>query len=56
MALDIYCPTDTKKQMAKQKIKKFRLKKPVYGEVTSFKTGKKYTSEYEMVKKERPNE
>jgi len=37
-------------------IKKFRLKKPMYGEVISHKTGKKYSSEYEMIKKERPNE
>lgn len=56
MTLDIYCPTDTKKQKMSKIIKKFRLKKPIYGEVISHKTGKKYKSEYEMIKKERPNE
>jgi len=55
MLLDIYCPTDTKKQKMAKLIKKFRLKKPLYGEVISPRTGKKYRSEYEMVKKELPH-
>lgn len=57
MTLDIYCPTDTKSETKMPKlIKKFRLKKPNYGEVISPRSGKKYSSEYEMIKKERPNE